>query len=353
MIRSAPARLRLASILLLGGSSLFLSPGCRYDAGEASEKFAADRDKDDAPKKDLPKTTFAEDREMTEIKKVPFDGKRAMQYLRDICAIGTRISGSEGMKKQQELLEKHFQKFGAKVSLQKFDGKQPSQKAAVPMANMIVTFNPEAQRRLIFCGHYDTRPIADQEPDRRRWRMPFLSANDGASTLAFMMELAHHLKETPTKVGIEFVIFDGEEFMNDPDRDRFFLGSDYFAKQYKQDRQKEKPGHEYVAAVLLDLFAGKDATFYVEQNSLFKAGEVVESIWDEAAAQGAKSFVRDIGFEVQDDHLALNRAGIPAVDIIDMSYKHWHKLSDLPEQCSGDKMAEVAKVLTAWMQRVK
>ncbi|MCE9531110.1 MAG: M28 family peptidase [Planctomycetes bacterium] len=321
---------------------------------ETTDKFASDRDKN--PPKEEPKPTpepkgdrFAADRAPPEVKAIPFDGKRAMQYLKDLCAIGPRISGSEGMTKQQTILIKHFEKHGAKVVQQKFEGKQPSQRNAVPMVNLIVTWNPEAKRRVIFCGHYDTRPIADQEPRERDWHKPFLSANDGTSTVAFFMELAHHMKDIPLQVGLDFVIFDGEEFMYDSMRDRFFLGSIHFADQYK----KEPPAHRYIAAVLLDLFAGKDAKFPIEVNSFFLAAEVVDSIWKEAKTQGVNSFVLDRGHEVQDDHLALNRVGIPAIDIIDFDYPHWHKLTDLPEHCSGDKMTEVAKVLTAWVQRLK
>jgi glutaminyl-peptide cyclotransferase len=357
----SPVGRRIARAFLLGGISMFLFPGCqRPDSESASEKFASDRDKNpkknEEPPPDPKRVQFAEDRAASDIKAVAFDGKRAMAYLKSLCDIGPRISASDGMKKQRDLLVRHFEKHGAKVVLQKFDGKQASQKNAVPMVNLIVSWHPEAKRRIILCGHYDTRPIADQEERERDWRKPFASANDGTSTVAFLMELAHHMKDVPVKVGVDFVIFDGEEFINDRDRDKFFLGSDYFADRYKMD----KPAHKYAAAVLLDLFAGKDATFRVDGYSLFKAGEIVESIWAEAKTQGAKSFIYERAnwhggttTEVQDDHLALNRVGIPAVDIIDFDYPHWHKLSDLPEQCSGDKMAEVAKVLTAWMQRVK
>ena len=333
---------------------MFLFAGCqRVQETQANDKFAGDRDKN--PDKDEPakkeegkRDQFAADRDVADIKRVPFEGKRALGYLKDLCEIGPRISGSEGMRKQQELIQKHFEKHGARVAYQKFDGKQPSQKEAVPMANMIVTWNPAAKRRIIFCGHYDTRPIADQERREADWRKPFVSANDGTSTVAFFMELAHHMKETPMKVGIDFIIFDGEEFINEK-RDKFFLGSDHFANEYK----KNKPDHVYIAAVLLDLFAGKNAQFPIELNSLFQAGEVVESIWKEAVTQGVKSFVFERGPEVQDDHLALNRVGIPAVDIIDFEYAHWHKLTDTPDKCSAVTMTEVAKVLTAWMQRLK
>ncbi len=333
MIRMLLASRRIILAILCGGLTVALFLG-RQQAPDAcaADKFAADR----------------EDETPAAVKAVPFEAKRSMEYLKDLCSIGTRISGSEGMSKQREILQKHFEKQGASVEWQKFEGKQPSQKAAVPMANMIVTWNANAKRRVMICGHYDTRPIADQEPRERDWHKPFLSANDGTSTVAFMMELAHHMTNLPTQVGVDFVIFDGEEFINE-NRDRFFLGSEYFAKQYL----KEKPNHQYIAAVLLDLFAGKGATYPKEINSLFRAGEVLESIWQEAERQGVKSFRNEAGPDVQDDHIALNRAGIPAVDIIDFKYRHWHKLTDLPEECSGEKMAEVAKVLTAWVQRLK
>ncbi len=291
---------------------------------------------------------FAEDRKGA-IKAADFDSKRAMEYLAELCKIGPRISGSDGMKKQQELLEKHFLNLGGKITWQKFDGKQPSQKAPVPMANLIISWNPDAKRRIMLCGHYDTRPIADQDK-RENWRKTFLSANDGTSTVALLMELANHMKDLPRKVGVDFVIFDGEEFINDRDKDAFFLGSNVFADAYKKDKQRE---YKYIAAILLDLFAGKNARYGVEGYSRLGAGALVEDIWEEAKLQGVSSFVWEDAGSVQDDHLALLRVEIPAIDIIDFSYKHWHKLTDLPENCSAESMSNVAKVLTAWMQRVK
>lgn len=342
----------LVGCLLLG--TVFLIPlvGCQPVAADG-DKFAGGRDKnsdkDAEPVKKEPAVRFAEDREPMDVKAIPFDGKRAMKYLTDLCAIGPRISGTEEMTKQQDIIKKHFEKLGAKVEMQKFDGKQPSQRKAVPMINMIVSFQPEAKKRVMFCGHYDTRPIADQEPRERDWRKPFLSANDGTSSVAFFMELGHHVKDMKLNVGLDFVIFDGEEYIQDNKIDRFFLGSNYFADQYRKNKSEPK----YIAAILLDLFAGKDAVFPVEGHSHFHCAELVEEIYREAKAQGVKSFVWTQGHTVEDDHLALIRAGIPAIDILDFDYKHWHKLTDTPEQCSGEKMAEVAKVLVAWVQKVK
>jgi hypothetical protein len=300
---------------------------------------------------------FASDRENATTDPVPFNGKRAMGYLEDVCKIGPRISGTEGMQKQQELLEKHFKDLGGKVEWQRFTAKQKSQRDKVEMGNMIVSWQPEKERRIILCSHYDTRPIADQEPERRKWREPFISANDGGSGVALLMELAHAMKEVKANVGVDFVFFDGEEYIFDPGDferrgDDYFLGSDYFAREYAKRRGKGDK-MKYVGAVLLDMIAGKNPRFPLEPVSWEKAGALTEQIWKIAEEQKCPAFKNTFGTEVQDDHLALNRVGIPAVDIIDFSYRHWHRLSDVPENCAADGLEQVAKVLGVWMQRAK
>src|SRR5262249_50974110 len=146
---------------------------------------------------------------------------------------------------------------------QRFTAKQRSVARPVAMANMVVSYHPDRARRAILCSHYDTRPIADQERNRSRWRDPFVSANDGGSGVALLMELAHHMKGLKTAVGVDFVFFDGEEYIHDPERDLYFFGSKHFAREYGKVRKKVT----YTGAVLLDMVAGKGATFPVERNS--------------------------------------------------------------------------------------
>lgn len=285
-------------------------------------------------------------------KMIPFDGERAMGYLRKVCELGPRMSGTPAMRKQQELIRKHFEDLGASVRAQNFDGKQVTVTKAVPMTNLIVSFFPDRERRIILCSHYDTRPIADQEPDPRKWREPFVSANDGGSGVAFLMEMGNHMKDFPTKVGVDFVFFDGEEliFVKDgPKKDRYFLGSEYFAQKWFKT-----PGKcDYTAALLLDMIAGKQIHFPVEVNSYHRARRLCEEIWSIAKDQNAKAFDWRQGHEVLDDHIELQHVGIPAVDIIDFDYPHWHKLADTPENCSGASLEQVAKVLSVWLQRTK
>jgi hypothetical protein len=103
----------------------------------------------------------------------------------------------------------------------------------------------------------------------------------------------------------------------------------------------------------MDMIAGKSARFPIEPYSLMQAGALLRDLWSIAAELKCTAFVDRTGTQVQDDHLALNAAGIPAVDIIDFNYPHWHRLTDLPENCSPEGMQQVARVLTVWLQRVK
>ena len=309
------------------------------------------------PPPDMPKMTefAAGDAKDEKVAEVKFDGDRALKYLKQLCDIGPRISGTDGMTKQQKLIEAHFKKLGATVTRQTFKAKQKSQKNEIEFVNLIITWHPAKERRVVLCTHYDTRPIADQEANRANWNKPFVSANDGTSGVAFLMELGNHMKDFKSEFGVDFVLFDGEEYVFETNRlgggDRYFIGSEYFATDYTKTKDKRK--YRYDAGVLFDLFAGKGAELKVELYSLDLAKPLVDQIWSVAKTIGAKSFKYEKGYEVQDDHLALNRAGIPTVDVIDFDYAHWHKLTDTADKVSGAQMAEVAKVITTWLQKIK
>jgi glutaminyl-peptide cyclotransferase len=291
----------------------------------------------------------------TGVTEVKFDETRALKYVKQLCDIGPRISESEGMKKQQELIEKHFKDLGATVARQEFKGKQLSRQTPTEMVNLIISWNPEKTRRILISTHYDTRPIADQEKNRNNWIKPFVSANDGTSGVAFLMELGNHMKDLKCELGVDFVLFDGEEYVFETSPngggDKYFFGSEYFADNYAKTKDKRK--FRYEAGLLLDLFAGKDAQLKVEQYSFTAARPLVDQLWALAKEVGAKSFKYEAGYEVMDDHLALIKAGIPTVDLIDFDYPHWHKLSDTFDKVSGAQMAEVSKVISIWLQKIK
>jgi hypothetical protein len=322
------------SILVVGG---YFMMHLWYSNGEPASAAAQPRD------------GFASDRPGGD--RIAFDSKRAMEYLRAICDIGPRISGTDGMKRQQELLEKHFKDLGGDIRWQRFTARQKSVRKDTEMANLIISWYPERRRRVILCSHYDTRPLADQELNPRRWREPFISANDGGSGVALLMELAHHMKTLPAEVGVDFVFFDGEEYIWDPDGDNYFFGSKHFGSQYRKSPGKAL----YVAAVLLDMVGGKGALFPLERNSWRLQPQLVRTVWEIAQEHKIASFRSDAFSKgpIDDDHIALNNSGIPAIDIIDFDYRHWHRLTDVLENCSGESLEQVAQVLAIWLQRVK
>lgn len=303
------------------------------------------------------KPKFAQERNEGE-KVIEFNKERALGYLKQICDLGPRISGSEAMTKQQEIVKKHLEVQGAKVEFQKYTVRQRSQHQPVAMANLVARWNPDRPKRILVGAHYDTRPIADREPDRRNWRNPFLGANDGAAGAALMMELAHHVGSLPTTVGIDFVLFDGEEYIfdnrhQDEGGDIYFLGSEHFAQDYARKRANDPRSPKYIAAIVVDMIAGKEARFLFEQNSYMQAGQLAEGVWKIARDVGADAFRPQIGSSMLDDHIPLLKARIPTIDIIDADYPHWHRLTDVPANCSGETMEQVARVLVAWMQRAR
>lgn len=272
------------------------------------------------------------------------DGRRAYDYLVQICKIGPRVSGTAGMSRQQQLMVQHFSKLEAKISYQSFDVAHPVTGEPVRMKNMIVTWHPESKERILLCCHYDTRPFPDRDP--RNPRGIFLGANDGASGVALFMEMAHHIRDLDLKYGVDMVFFDGEELIYQRG-DKYFLGSEYFAKQYRDD----PPEHRYVCGVLVDMIADRQLQLYYETNSLKYAPEVTKSIWKAADELKARSFVSRERHEVRDDHIPLNEiAKIPTCDIIDFDYRFWHTTADNPRNCSPRSLETVANVLLYWLQ---
>jgi len=290
-----------------------------------------------------------------------FNGKRAYQYLRDLCALGNRKSGSPGMLQQQKMLDKHFTDLQAKVTYQRFQEKDPLTENRVPMANLIVEWRPQAKQRILLCAHYDTRPLPDQEINPRvRRQGTFLGANDGASGVALLMELGHHVAELPKTYGLDFVLFDGEELVyfdlnRREDIGRYFHGSIWFAQKYLQ----QPPQHQYTAGVLFDMVGDADLTLYQEENSATweKTRPLVKEIWGTAARLGVKEFIPRIKYFVRDDHFPLNKiANIPVCDVIDFAYpdyprnRYWHTTADAPGRCSAASLGKVGWVTLEWLK---
>jgi hypothetical protein len=286
------------------------------------------------------------------LKPAPIDGERAYKYLLEICKIGPRPAGSEANARQRQLVAEHFKKYGATVREHPFKGRDPLSGKPVAMANLIGSWNPERPDRVLIGVHYDTRPFPDEDTDSEKRRTPFIGANDGASGVALLMEMAHHLNELESPWGIDLVLFDGEELVyggGDRQHGEYFLGSKAFSQAYSAGVTSRRLKYRYRAALVLDMIGDKDLEIGQEPYSVDFAPELVREVWSVARRLNAKAFRFHQSRAVLDDHFALNNAGIPAIDIIDFDYPHWHTADDLPEQCSGASLEQVGKVVTAWL----
>jgi hypothetical protein len=284
-----------------------------------------------------------------DLSQIPFDGKRAMGYLQTLCDIGPRPSGSIGMQQQRKLLIEHFKGLGGTVTEQEFKAPDPISRAPVAMANILVTWHPERKERILLCTHYDTRPFPDQDPVNRKGI--FLGANDGGSGTAILMQMGERISQLKGEVGVDFVLFDGEELVYG-EAGEYFLGAKYFAQQYVQ----HPPGHTYRWGILLDMVGDAHLLLYQETHSARwkDTKPLVDSIWGVAKKLGVGEFVpqTNMRWTVQDDHLPLHDIGkIPTCDIIDFDYPAWHTTQDTPRECSPLSLAKVGWVVQTWLEQ--
>jgi hypothetical protein len=308
----------------------------------------------------------SDDAERKQLAAIPFDGAQAYAYLKQICAIGPRISGTAGMQKQQQLVEEHFKQLGGQVSYQKLTMRHPLDGSQVPLANMIVQWHPKAQNRILLCAHYDTRPYPDKDPNPRLRKAPFVGANDGASGVALLMELGRHMPKLQSNYGVDFVLFDAEELVYSDGvgglgGDDYFIGSTHFAQQY---RRNPPEGYRYRWGVVLDMVADAELQIYQEVHSISwrDTKPLVKEIWTVARQLGVREFIGQPGHTIRDDHLPLhNIARIPTCNIIDFDYprpgfrqpNYWHTTHDVPENCSALSLAKVGYVMLRWLETTK
>lgn len=279
-----------------------------------------------------------------------FSGVRAFRHLEAIAALGPRPSGSPGMQKQRSLVVAHFEAAGAKVSRQSFQIRDPRTGQPVRMENVIIEWHPERADRVLLGAHYDTRPYPDRDPTDPRG--VFLGVNDGGSGVAALMELAAAVRALPGPVGVDFVLFDAEEYVFAP-RDPYCLGSNFFARQYAAARQAGTLPYQYRCGVILDMVADRDLEIFQEQHSASwpDTQPVVESLWGVARRMGVRQFVPRPKYTIEDDHVPLRMIGrIPTCDVIDFDYPQWHTTADTLEHCSAESLEAVGSVVLEWLR---
>jgi Zn-dependent M28 family amino/carboxypeptidase len=263
----------------------------------------------------------------------PFDAGRAYRDLVRQCDFGPRVPGLASHNKCLEWLADQLRGQADAVRLQSFTAKPRGR--PLHLTNIIATFNPGGSPHVLLCAHWDTRPTADRDPDPARRGTPIPGANDGASGVAVLLEIARALKAHPPRQRVTMVLFDGEDY--GPGAEAMFLGSRFFAKEYR--------GPAVSWAVLLDMVGDRDLRLPPEALSLEQAPRVVGRLWGAAQREGCSAFVRGRGPAVMDDHVFLLRAGIPCIDVIDFDYPYWHTLADTPDKCSPASLEQVGRAL--------
>ena len=258
-----------------------------------------------------------EEEQVTQMNAPAFNADSAYTYIAEQCNFGPRTMNSEAHEQCAQWIVNKFKSFGCTVSEQKamlkgYDG------TPLKATNIMAQLNPNATTRILLCAHWDSRPWADNDPNKDNWKKPVMAADDGASGVAVMLELARSLKSHNLgNIGIDFVCFDAEDWGTPEwiektnDEDTWALGAQYWSKNLPNN---------YTAryGILLDMVGGKNAKFYIEQASMAYAPEIVAKVWGEAANAGYSNvFINQTGGAITDDHIPVNQiAKIPTIDII-------------------------------------
>ena len=294
-----------------------------------------------------------------------FSADSAYRFCETQCHFGPRTMNSEAHEQCGQWIARQFQQYGMAVTEQRatlygFDG------TPLLSNNIIASYRPEQSERILLCAHWDSRPWADNDPDEANWRKPVTAANDGASGVAVMLELARLLSigqapddstlaTQPLPFGIDFICFDAEDWgipqwSDAPDEgNSWALGSQYWAAHPHRHNYRARYG------ILLDMVGGQGARFYHEGYSLHYASDIVARVWQAAQTVGFGGYFpqRD-GNTITDDHVPVNQlAHIPCIDIIPLfpdceqsSFgPTWHTLADDMQHIDKNTLQAVGQTL--------
>lgn len=283
-----------------------------------------------------------------------FNADSAYAYVASQVAFGPRVPNSEAHRACGDYLVERLKSFGAHVEEQcdvvdAFDG------TPLQMRNIIGSYQLENRKRILLCAHWDCRPWADNDPDSKNHRTPVDGANDGASGVGVLLEIARQIQQQQPALGVDIIFFDVEDygvpqFMPEVySEGSWCLGSQYWA------RTPHTPDYNARFGILLDMVGGKDATFYKEGFSEEYASSIVDKVWNRARTAGyAKYFPTQRGRYITDDHLSINTiARIPCIDIIPMMTESqlssfgdtWHTVNDNMQHIDRNTLKAVGQTV--------
>ena len=270
-----------------------------------------------------------------------FDGTLAFRHLEQQVTFGPRVPGTPSSALCRTYCYQHFVDNGFAVDSQRFVIHDPYTAVDTPMVNVIARYrgDPHEPRAILLMAHYDSRPRTDYHSDSTLRHLPIDGANDGASGVAVLLELARLVGQRPPKCNLDLVLCDGEDWGESGDLDLYLLGSKEFARQGIRDK--------YRFAVVIDMVGDKFQQIFREEYTERYYRAVNNMIWKAAADIGVTTFVDEVRHTIQDDHLSLGAAGVPTALLIDFDYPYWHTERDTPDKCSAGSLAAVGKVLAS------
>jgi Zn-dependent M28 family amino/carboxypeptidase len=273
-----------------------------------------------------------------------FSADSAWAHLRRQVDFGPRNPGSEGHRQQLAWMQEYLAARADTVVSQSFKH-EATDGVVLELTNVFARFNPQARDRILLLAHWDTRPTADEEGNTADRQKPIPGANDGASGVAVLLELANVLSRHSQPLGVDLLFVDGEDYSSAD----LSIGAKYFAANLPQ-------GYRPLYGILLDMIGDQSPVFMIESNSRSYAPEVIERVWRVAEELGHGSvFSRREGIAITDDHIPLNHAGIRTIDIIDFDYgpgnAYWHTLEDNLDHVSPRGLGIVGAVLTTLIYR--
>lgn len=261
-----------------------------------------------------------------------FDRDSSYVFVEKQVSFGPRVTNSAEHTACKNWLVGRFKKYGATVIEQDFKAKAYTG-TLLNGTNIIAQFNPKNKSRVLLAAHWDTRPIADYDPDEANRNKPILGADDGGSGVGVLLEIARQLSLNPIDLGVDIILFDAEDYGESKGEDykTWCLGSQHWGKNL------HKPGYRANFGILLDMVGAQNARFTMDETSMTFAPALMRKVWKLAQGMGYGTyFVSEQTQVLIDDHLFINQlTGIPTIDIINRPMKsetgfgdYWHTLND-------------------------
>jgi peptidase M28-like protein len=266
-----------------------------------------------------------------------FDQEHAYTLLKDVCSIGPRNHGSESKLKAEKWIQDQLREAGAEVSVHELTYKGKQSESSETFRNIIGRIRPLESRRVMVGTHYDTRSWADRDPRKELRSTPIIGANDGASGVAVMLEMARAWKADPPPVGVDLIFFDGEEFGRTATIEDHLVGSNAWVRDHPEYRPEW--------GVVLDMVGDSSLRIPKERASAARACKAVRRIWEAAGRVGSTAFADGFSRHVWDDNLPFIDGGIPVALLIDSEYRWFHTTEDLPDKCSAQSLGQVGRAV--------